>query len=211
LQEEAWMLAQGPLSEFRINLSTVNVFAELQQNSNTPFFINNMAAGLNNNMAAAASNTTTGSLPILSGLGGGGGRLPSTTLQARQNAAALQQFRQRSAAAGTSSEALWRAGGISAQVGTDKDFVYGFFLGFFVGFFMLVWVWMPTVPHKQKLGILTGISFQLALGMLKQGNSSSGGEEYGDFDLYNIDEDQQSHHLRGGGGGGGQDVLLVGD
>jgi hypothetical protein len=33
---------------------------------------------------------------------------------------------------------------------------------FFVGFIMLVWVWMPTVPHKQKLGILTGISFQLA-------------------------------------------------
>jgi hypothetical protein len=32
---------------------------------------------------------------------------------------------------------------------------------------MLVWVWMPTVPHKQKLGILTGISLQLALSLLK--------------------------------------------
>ena len=41
-------------------------------------------------------------------------------------------------------------------------------LGFFVGFLMLVWVWMPTVPHKQKLGILAGISFQLAMNFLKE-------------------------------------------
>ena len=32
---------------------------------------------------------------------------------------------------------------------------------------MLVWVWMPSVPHKQKLGILTGISLQLALSLLR--------------------------------------------
>lgn len=56
--------------------------------------------------------------------------------------------------------------GMSTTVGTDRDFLWGFLLGFFVGFLMLVWVWMPTVPHKQKLGILTGISFQLALSML---------------------------------------------
>lgn len=55
----------------------------------------------------------------------------------------------------------------SSTVGTDRDFLWGFLLGFFVGFLMLVWVWMPTVPHKQKLGILTGISFQLAVSMLK--------------------------------------------
>jgi len=52
-------------------------------------------------------------------------------------------------------------------VGTDRDFVWGFILGFFVGFIMLFWVWMPTVPHKQKLGILTGISFQLGLNLLR--------------------------------------------
>ena len=60
---------------------------------------------------------------------------------------------------------LWRSGGMSASVGTDRDFVWGFMLGFFVGFLMLLWVWMPTVPHKQKLGILTGISVQLAFGL----------------------------------------------
>ena len=52
--------------------------------------------------------------------------------------------------------------------------------GFFVGFFMLVWVWMPTVPHKQKLGILTGYSFHLALGMLK-------GDKHSDDGGYNDD------------------------
>jgi len=56
---------------------------------------------------------------------------------------------------------------ISSFVGTDRDFVWGFILGFFVGFIMLFWVWMPTVPHKQKLGILTGISFQLGLNLLR--------------------------------------------
>jgi hypothetical protein len=61
------------------------------------------------------------------------------------------------------SSPLFRA----TSVGTDRDFLWGFLLGFFVGFLMLVWVWMPTVPHKQKLGILTGISFQLAMNFLK--------------------------------------------
>jgi len=52
-------------------------------------------------------------------------------------------------------------------LGTDRDFLWGFILGFFVGFFMIFWVWMPTVPHKQKLGIMTGVCFQLVLNFLK--------------------------------------------
>jgi hypothetical protein len=47
--------------------------------------------------------------------------------------------------------------------GSDRDFMWGFCLGFFVGVISLVWVWMPTIPHKQKLGILTGICFQIIL------------------------------------------------
>jgi uncharacterized ubiquitin-like protein YukD len=62
----------------------------------------------------------------------------------------------------------WRA-----SVGTDRDFLWGFMLGFFVGFVMLVWVWMPTVPHKQKIGILTGISFNLAMNVLHEGDSEN--------------------------------------
>jgi len=64
----------------------------------------------------------------------------------------------------------------SSFVGTDRDFVWGFILGFFVGFIMLFWVWMPTVPHKQKLGILTGISFQLGLNLLRTMSASSSGQ-----------------------------------
>ena len=71
----------------------------------------------------------------------------------------------------------WRSqSGASTSVGTDRDFVWGFFLGFFVGMLMMVWIWLPQVPHKQKLGILTGITVQLALGMLK----ASGGDEFQD-------------------------------
>ncbi len=54
-----------------------------------------------------------------------------------------------------------------SSLGTDRDFGWGFFLGFFMGFVMMFWVWMPTVPHKQKLGILTGICFQMTLNMLR--------------------------------------------
>ena len=62
-------------------------------------------------------------------------------------------------------ESNWRT-----SLGNDRDFMWGFCLGFFVGFVMLVWVWMPTVPHKQKIGILTGISFQLAINVMRQDN-----------------------------------------
>jgi hypothetical protein len=47
--------------------------------------------------------------------------------------------------------------------GSDRDFLWGFCLGFFVGVISLVWVWMPTIPHKKRLGILTGICFQIIL------------------------------------------------
>jgi hypothetical protein len=56
----------------------------------------------------------------------------------------------------------------TTTLGSDRDFMWGFLLGFFVGFVMLIWVWMPTIPHKQKLGILTGISFQLALNVVQE-------------------------------------------
>lgn len=66
---------------------------------------------------------------------------------------------------------------IRSAVGTDRDFMWGFLLGFFVGFLMLVWVWMPSVPHKQKLGILTGISLQLALSLLRANDDEETLEE----------------------------------
>lgn len=55
------------------------------------------------------------------------------------------------------------------SAGTEKDFVWGFLLGFFVGFIMLFWVWMPSVPHRQKIGIILGISAQLGINLLRKG------------------------------------------
>jgi hypothetical protein len=80
----------------------------------------------------------------------------------------------RTAAAGTSpplfGDGMVRAGpGVrtSVVVGTDRDFFWGFVLGYCVGFLMMLWVWVPTVTQRQKMGILCGISFQLALGLLR--------------------------------------------
>lgn len=53
------------------------------------------------------------------------------------------------------------------MLGTDRDFFWGFVLGYFLGFMMMFWVWMPTVPHKQKMGILTGLCFQLTMKMAR--------------------------------------------
>eukprot|EP00593_Proboscia_inermis_P012520 CAMPEP_0171319720 /NCGR_PEP_ID=MMETSP0816-20121228/98748_1 /TAXON_ID=420281 /ORGANISM="Proboscia inermis, Strain CCAP1064/1" /LENGTH=301 /DNA_ID=CAMNT_0011815741 /DNA_START=66 /DNA_END=971 /DNA_ORIENTATION=+ len=61
----------------------------------------------------------------------------------------------------------------SIMVGTDRDFIWGFILGFLVGYVMLFWVWLPTVPHKQKLGILAGISCGLALNLLRTNHLTS--------------------------------------
>ena len=47
--------------------------------------------------------------------------------------------------------------------GNDRDFIFGFFMGFFIGPICMLWVWMPTVSHKQKVGILSGISFKLVV------------------------------------------------
>lgn len=53
-------------------------------------------------------------------------------------------------------------------VGTDWDFVWGFMLGYFVGSIILIWVWRPNITHRQKIGILTGISFKLLMTVLGQ-------------------------------------------
>lgn len=158
LQEEAWMQAQGPLSEFRLNIqvsttpptssSAGGLLVPAQQPP--PTVSSNRPWALPTNPVPALSNNNNTVLPLFRTPPNGDPALeafprnippPSLTLRA-------------------------------AMVGTDRDFCWGFFLGFCVGFFMLLWVWMPTVPHKQKLGILTGYSFHLALGMFRAGHKT---------------------------------------
>jgi len=63
----------------------------------------------------------------------------------------------------------------SPLAGTDRDFVWGFLLGFFVGFVMLFWMWLPSMPHRQKLGIIAGITFQVGVNLLLEGGGEMDG------------------------------------
>ena len=139
LLEDAWMQAQGPTSEFRLNL----------------------AGTLTPPAAAAASMRAVpwGNHPLSWRMAAGG--QPPLLM----NPPSLMM--------------MTAATNHAAVIGTDRDFLWGFLFGFFVGFIMLLWVWMPTVPHKQKLGILTGISFQLALSMLQGSSGGGGGGDHG--------------------------------
>ena len=50
---------------------------------------------------------------------------------------------------------------------------------------MMFWVWLPTVPHKQKLGLLAGMCCNLVLGMGKDmdddDDDSGGGGDDDDY------------------------------
>ena len=87
-----------------------------------------------------------------------------------------------------------RASGV-ARPGHDRDFVWGFCLGFFVGVISLVWVWIPTVSHKKKLGILTGICFQLLLDSNASNNNSNS-------DYYDYTGEEDRFIFDNGGAGG---------
>mmetsp|Transcript_8822 Transcript_8822/g.19429 ORF Transcript_8822/g.19429 Transcript_8822/m.19429 type:complete len:260 (-) Transcript_8822:58-837(-) len=63
--------------------------------------------------------------------------------------------------------------GTSSLAGTDRDFMWGFLLGFFIGFVMLFWMWLPGMPHKQKLGIIAGITLQVVFHLLLDGKVES--------------------------------------
>ena len=150
--EDEWMSVQGPYSEFRMNLNTSD-----------PLLLAAIGGGASHAAGLASGRGGLffrgGSLPLTTGAdgdedddifgGGSGGGVGSAG-----NRLPYGPY-------GT-------MGGGLAPAGTDKDYVWGFILGFFVGFIMLFWVWLPTVPHRQKLGIISGISFQLGLNLLRK-------------------------------------------
>ena len=173
-------ILQGPYSEFRMNLNTSNplLLAAITgggganatlAGSDTPLDMTMGPAGLffrarnnNNNGGAGAGDD-------MEDMFGGGD--PFNPMR-------------NGAGRGTNPNNAFHHMGPVPSAGTDKDFVWGFILGFFVGFIMLFWVWMPTVPHKQKIGIISGISFQLGLNLLRkssqEGQMSGGGGDGGD-------------------------------
>lgn len=152
---------QGPYSEFRINLNTSN-----------PLLLSAISGIDTNNQSLSnilsGSNRQGGSdrNPFSRRINANGdsdeqndnlifGSLGPNPMDLPNNNSAFRPFM-----------------GSLPSAGTDKDFIWGFILGFFVGFIMLFWVWMPTVPHKQKVGIISGVIFQLGLNLLR--NNSQG-------------------------------------
>ena len=57
-----------------------------------------------------------------------------------------------------------------ADLGTPREFVWGFFMGFLLGFIMLLYLWERSVSHRQKMGILTGASCQIVGKYLHSGS-----------------------------------------
>ncbi len=53
-------------------------------------------------------------------------------------------------------------------LGTNRDFLWGFVLGYTFGFITMFIVWLPTVPHKQRVGILSGFCFHMMLKILER-------------------------------------------
>lgn len=57
-----------------------------------------------------------------------------------------------------------------AEVGHPRDFLWGFIMGLSFGFIVLIWIlynWEHG-PYQLKMGILTGVSCQLAFRLLLQ-------------------------------------------
>lgn len=111
--EEEWMAAQGPTSEFRLNL-----------NANAPIVLSALRnrATLGGGFAESLVGATTG---VPGGGAGGRGGAPRS----------------------------------ASIVGTDRDFLWGFLLGFFLGNILFFWALVPSVPHKQRLGLIAGMCF----------------------------------------------------
>ncbi len=147
---------QGPFSEFRMNL-----------NSSNPLLM----AAITGGGGFVAANSIRGPFDTTS---------PFGLFSRSRNLSTGDDDDEMFSGAFTSSGAFVHSNNIGPSVyrpnagplpsaGTEKDFVWGFFLGFFVGFIMLFWVWMPSVPHKQKIGIILGISAQLGLNLVRKG------------------------------------------
>jgi hypothetical protein len=49
----------------------------------------------------------------------------------------------------------------SNSVGNTADFIFGLLLGFLLGFVVVLWIWIPSVSYKRKLGLCTGLFLQM--------------------------------------------------
>lgn len=69
--------------------------------------------------------------------------------------------------------ALHLSGDSEMQLGTYRDFIYGFAMGFVLGIFMLVGIWDGNVTYRQKVGILFGVLLNLMMSTNSTAKTSS--------------------------------------
>ena len=153
-------LLQGPYSEFRMNLNTSNpllLAAISGSNPNNPS-LSNILSNSNRNRRSQLSRRNNGN---------GDSEEDDEDLESWP-ADEDEDEEPNPMMLANANGAFRPYMGPLPSAGTDKDFLWGFILGFFVGFIMLFWVWMPTVPHKQKIGIISGVICQLGLNLLRK-------------------------------------------
>lgn len=91
-----------------------------------------------------------------------------------------------------------------AELGSYRDFFYGLVLGYLLGFMMIFCVWDRNLPHRQKLGILTGIMLQLLASMWTRGAHQNHGTNAHSNHQHMISNDgNQPEQPDGGEGGSG--------
>uniref|UniRef100_A0A7S3JWX2 Ubiquitin-like domain-containing protein n=1 Tax=Aureoumbra lagunensis TaxID=44058 RepID=A0A7S3JWX2_9STRA len=56
-----------------------------------------------------------------------------------------------------------------SELGTPREFFWGFVLGMLLGFIMLLYLWERSISHRQKMGILAGATAQLFVKYLHSG------------------------------------------
>jgi len=176
--EDEWMSTQGPYSEFRMNLNTSN-----------PLLLAAISGGAANVTEDAAAAMRLNAAMGINPNGSRGGLFFRRAAAAVNAAAVALEVDDEEEEGEEEEEDLMFGGTLNPNgtyvpqagvhrlymgplpsAGTEKDFVWGFILGFFVGFIMLFWVWMPTVTHKQKVGIILGICFQLGMSLMLKNN-----------------------------------------
>jgi hypothetical protein len=182
IYEDAWMNAQGPYSEFRLNLNLLPPPPLLE-----PPSPRNQSPLLALPLPPSNRLTSMSTSPRVS-VNFGTGQVTNennAAMNFHDNNATFRNRASRFNIANGNTATIISRGGIlpthsttgqqqqppsnmMLTIGTDRDFVYGFLLGCTVGCWMLLWVWIPTVSYKQKLGILVGYSFHLTMNTIQK-------------------------------------------
>jgi hypothetical protein len=131
--EEEWMELQGPHSEFQINLNADNYLYRRRL-----WF----DLGGRRRRTRQAVPEREGITPLSMGNEDNETHDPRSSMASIVNNGGLHMY---------------------GPLGTDRDFIWGFVLAYLCGFVMMFWVMNPTVAHRQKLGILTGLCFHILL------------------------------------------------